>query len=80
MNEDVVYALTVLGTALGKDSHISRLINEVSRCLDYRATDYDIIVELSEAKQSMLHRSDVIMTSLWSKVECSSMIINSDSS
>ena len=52
-----------------KDSHISGLVNEGSRCLDCRATDYDIIMELSGAKQSMLYRSDVVMTSLWSKVE-----------
>ena len=39
-----------------------------------------IIVELSGVKQSMLHRSDVIMTSLWSQVEHLSMIIDSDSS
>ena len=72
-----MYGLTILVIVIGKDSHIKGLINNVSRCLDCRATDYDIIdrldlllhmydtiVELSGAKQSILHRSDVIMTSL----------------
>ena len=83
MNKDVVYSLTVLVIVVGKDSHIKGLINNVSRCLDCGVTNYDvlyrldqplhkydIIVELSRVKWSILHRSDVIMTSLWSKVEC----------
>ena len=80
MNKDIIYGLTVLVIDVGKGSHIKELINNVSRCLDCEATDYDIIVELSGAKQSMLHRNDVIMTSLWSKVDCLSMIIDLDSS
>ena len=80
MNKDIVYGLTVLVTVVGKDSHIKGQINNVSGCLDCGAINYVIIVKLSGAKPSILHRSDVIMTSLWSKVEHSSMITDLDSS
>ena len=93
MNKDIIYSLTVLVIVVGKDSHIKGLINNANRCLDCSAIDYDvtdrlnallhkydIIMELSGAKQSILHRSNVTMTSLWSKVECLSMIIVLDSS
>ena len=46
LNKDIVcilYGLTVLVIDVGKDSHIKGLINNVSGCLDCRATDCDII-------------------------------------
>ena len=70
-------------TVVGKDSHIKRLINEASGCLDCGATDYDvinkldpllhmydIIMELNGTKWSVLHKGDVIMTS---KIKLSSL-------
>ena len=41
-----IYSLTVLITVVEKDSYIKGLINEVSECLDYGVTDYDIIIML----------------------------------
>ena len=53
---------------------------DVTDKLDPPLHKYDIIVELSGNKWSMLHRTNVIMTLLWSKVEHLSMIIDSNSS
>ena len=52
-----MYGLTVLVTAVGKDSHIRGLINEVSGCLDCGATDYDVTDKLD----LLLYKYDIIV-------------------
>ena len=55
MNKDVVYILAVLVIVVGKDSHIKRLINDESRCLDCGATDYDV----TDRPDPLLHKYDI---------------------
>ena len=57
ITKNIVYSLTILAIDVGKDSHIKRLINNVSGCLDCGATDYDV----TDGLDPLLHKYDIIV-------------------